>query len=153
MEHHSDEYSQSHAAGSPKIGWYTILAMQSLLISVNVTVIVIGHMHLLDNTAESRDYIPPLCMLALGKSEAGLIRGILTFPLPTIEYHVGTQSLYFLWLFDGQYSRKSKVRHTMAQIASLLVVATVFIGLCLHFMVREGWGLYERQKYICKNLC
>ena len=80
MEHHSDEYSQSHVAGSPKIGWYTILAMQSLLISVNVTVISIGRMHLLDNTVESRDYTPPFVRASIGqKWGGGLYAGSLHF--------------------------------------------------------------------------
>ena len=55
------------------------------------------------------------------------------------------RSLYFLRLFDGQNSRKT---HNITQIhvASLLAVATVFIGLwtlisTLIFTVREGRGL------------
>ena len=50
---------------------------------------------------------------------------------------------YFLWLFDGQNSSKNdQVRHNniMTQMASLLAVAAVFIGLWtsskyLHFTV------------------
>ena len=44
---------------------------------------------------------------------------------------MGTGSLHFLWLFDGQNLRKSdKVSHNnMTQVASVLAVATVFISL------------------------
>ena len=37
---------------------------------------------------------------------------------------MGAQSLHFLW-----WAKRNKVRHNMTQIASVLAVATVFIGL------------------------
>ena len=44
----------------------------------------------------------------------------------------------------------------MAQMASLLVVATVFVALwtlnIYIFTVRAGGGLYTRQNYLCRNL-
>ena len=109
-------------------------------------------------TVESRDYAPPpLCMLTLGKSGEGAYsrdRYISVLqPLPTIECHVGTRSLHFFWLFDGQNSMKNdQVRHNniMTQIASLLAVATVFIGLWTLISTfycqggGEGGGLYAR---------
>ena len=58
---------------------------------------------------------PPLCMLGLGKSGEG--GGAYTrdpyisvwWPLLTVESHVGTRSLYFLWLVSKtQEKRQSK---------------------------------------------
>ena len=43
----------------------------------------------------------------------------------------------------------------MAQMASLLVVATVFVALWtlnIYILVRAGGGLYTRQNYLCRNL-
>ena len=56
--------------------------------------------------------------------------------------HVGTQSLHFLW-----WARHDKVRHNMTQIASVLAVATVFIGLWTPISTfdREG-GLIGETK-------
>ena len=64
------------------------------------------------------------------------------------------RSLYFLWLFDEQNSRKTTVRHNnMTQIASLLAVPTVFIGLWTLNMLKGGGCLhvYARQNYLRRN--
>ncbi len=48
----------------------------------------------------------PFCTLALGKTEEKAYSRDCDISvrqqLPTNECHVGTQSLHFLWLFDGQ---------------------------------------------------
>jgi hypothetical protein len=92
---------------------------------------------------------PPFCMLALGKSGEEAYtrdRDISAWrPLPTDECHMGARSLHFLWLFDGQNSRKNdKVRHIMTQMAGLLALATVFVG-----HRREGGGAYTRDETTC----
>ena len=57
-------------------------------------------------TVESRDYAPPFCMLALGKSGEGAYtrdRDIFAWrPLPTDECHMARD----LWLFDGETLEK-----------------------------------------------
>jgi hypothetical protein len=43
----------------------------------------------------------------------------------------------------------------MTQMASLLTVATVFVGLWtlnIYILQSEKGGLYERQNYLCRNL-
>ena len=88
-------------------------------------------------TVESRTYAPPpLCMLALGKSEKGTQDPNISGwrPLPTIECHMGAWSLYnILWLFWWEKLKENdKVRHNKTQIASSLVVATVFTRLMVY---------------------
>jgi hypothetical protein len=108
------------------------------------------YMHVYTCTVESRDYAPPpLCMLALGKSGEGAYTrdpNISAWrPLPTVECHVGARSLAVWW---AKLEKNDKVRHNMTQIASLLVVATVFTRLMvcdIYFTVRGG-GAYTRDK-------
>ena len=69
-------------------------------------------MHSWMRAVESRPYAPPpppVGMLAcIGEGDYTRDRYISSWrPLPTVECHVGARSLYFLWLFDGQNSRKS----------------------------------------------
>ena len=64
---------------------------------------------------------PPLCILASGKTgEEAYSRDsdiYMRQQLLTNECHMGTRSLHFLWLFDGQNLRKSdKVSHNMTQV-------------------------------------
>ena len=60
---------------------------------------------------ESHNYVPLLCMLALGKTGEGAYSWdgdiYMRQPLPTDEHHVGARSLHFLCLFDGQNSREA----------------------------------------------
>ena len=78
---------------------------------------------------------PPLCMLALGKiGEAAYSQELFISarrPLLTIECHVGACmiSVLSLAVWWGNLKKNDKVRHNMTQIASLLAVATVFVGL------------------------
>ena len=53
-----------------------------------------------------------------------------------------------VWWAKLEKNGDSKVRHNTTQIASLLAVATVFIGLWTLFTVREG-GAYTRDT--CTN--
>ena len=57
---------------------------------------------------ESRDYaLPsPCACLHWAKVGRGLIHGIITFLHDDHYCHMGVRSLYFLWLFGGQNSRK-----------------------------------------------
>ena len=48
-----------------------------------------------------------------------------------------------VWL--AKLEKNDKVRHNMTQIASLLAVATVFIGLWTLFTVREGGLIHETK--------
>ena len=48
--------------------------------------------------------------IRIGKKRGSGVGGSLLFRVTTvtdIEYHVGARSLYFLWLFGGQNSRKT----------------------------------------------
>ena len=89
-----------------------------------------------DDTVESHDYAPPLCMLGLGESgERGLIRGHLTFPYDDHYWPsnaVWACDLYFLWLFGGQKSRKSSPSSTLTRPPWLLSVLPLFLNLVIH---------------------
>ena len=66
----------------------------------------------INNTIESCNYAPALCMLALDKSGEGAYsrdRYIsISRPLPTIECHVGVQSLYFSGCLMGKLEKNDK---------------------------------------------
>ncbi len=91
-------------------------------------------------------------MLALGKSgEAAYTRDrdiSVRRPLPTDKCHMGARSLHFLWLLE----KNNKVRHNnivMTQMASLLAVAPVFVGLWtldIYILQSEKGGAYVPDK-------
>ena len=62
---------------------------------------------------------------------------------PPLQFWLKFLHRYFVCTFSaslmGKLEKSGKVRHSMTQIASVLTVATVFIGLwTLHLLVREG---------------
>ena len=71
----------------------------------------------------------------------GLYAGLLHFRVTTNSRPSNTmwaRDLFSLRLFGGQNEKDDKVRHIMTQIASLLAVATVFIGLWTLFTSQGG---------------
>ena len=93
-------------------------------------------------------------MLAVGR---GLIRGILTFPRDDHYRPSNATWVRDLCTFSGYLMGKTnKVRHTMAQIASLIAVATVFISLwplIFTFYSQGGrWGLIRETKLPMQEL-
>ena len=88
-------------------------------------------------TVESYNYAPPPFVHAsIGQNRGGVYSRdsdiYMWRPLPTDECHVGARSLHFLWLFEVI------IILCRTQIASVLSVATVFIGL---------WTLISRQRW------
>ena len=88
-----------------------------------------GHNELLDMYRRIPQICPP-CMLASGKTGKGAYMWDCDIsvwqPLPTNECNVGIRFLHF----PGCLMEKNdKVSHNMTQIASVLAVAAVFIGL------------------------
>ena len=96
----------------------------------------------------------PLCMLGLGKSGEGAYTWdhyiSVWQRLPIVKCHVGARSLYFLWLFGGQNSRKT-TKQGIIWHKQLVAVATVFIGLSALLIVREG-GLIRKTKLPMQQL-
>ena len=76
---------------------------------------------------------PLLCMLALGKKGRGLMTTVTDRRMPRGRA-ISALSLAVWW---PKREKSHKVSHNMTQIASWLVVATVFIGL---------WTLISRQR-------
>ena len=74
-------------------------------------------------------------------------------PLPTVEYHMGARSLYFLWT---KFEKNDEVRHNniTTQKAGLLAVATDF-DLWTPFYSQGGGLIRETkvptQKFELKN--
>ena len=87
-------------------------------------------------------------MLGLYKSREGLIRGFVTFLCDDHYQPSNATWAHNLCTFSGYLMDKTdKVRHSMTQIASLLAVATVFIGLWTRFIYSQGeGGAYTRDK-------
>ena len=55
-------------------------------------------------------------------------------------------SVLSLDVWRAKLEKNDKVRHIVTQIASLLAVATVFIGLWTLFYSQGGGGAYTRDK-------
>ena len=79
--------------------------------------------------------------------------GSLHFHVTTITDHRMPRgcaiSVLFLAILCSNLKKINKVRHTIVQIASLLAVATDFIGLwtlMFTFYSQGGWGAYMRGK-------
>ncbi len=87
-------------------------------------------------TVESRDYAPPPFLYAsIGeKWGGGLYSGSVHFRLTTITDrwlpHGRAISALSLAAWGAKLEKNDKVRHITTQMASLLAVATVFVGLC-----------------------
>ena len=76
-----------------------------------------------------------------------LIRGIVTFPHDNHYRPSNATWVRDICTFSGQNSRKKK--HSMTQIASLLAVATVFIGfwtLNIYVLLLGTGGLIRKTK-------
>ena len=92
----------------------------------------------------------PLCMLGLGKSGEGLIRGILTFPCddhyrpPNITWARDLCTFSGCLVGKTREKRQSKA-YCDTHIASLLAVATVFIDLWTPFYSQGGGGGLIRE--------
>ena len=117
---------------------------------------VLGFMevsHLYTYTVDSRNYAPPpLCTLALGNSGGGdLYAGSLHFCVMTITSRrmpCGRTISTFSGCLMG---KTDKVRHNITQIAGLLAVATVFIGLWT-LQSGRGGGLLRETKLPMQEL-
>ena len=109
-------------------------------------------------TVESRDHAPPFVHARIGQK---LIRGrSLHFRVTTITDHWmprGRDLCTFSGCLVGKPRENDKIGIIMTQIAGLLAIATVFIGLWTLFTVRElmregGWGRIHgilRYMHIC----
>ena len=104
-------------------------------------------------TIVCRNYTPLLCMLALGKQGRGLIRRIVIFTCDDHYRPTNTTWARDLYTFSGSLMGKTQEkqqRHNLTQIANVLAVATVFIGLWTLLSIidgqRRGGGLITRDK-------
>ena len=91
-------------------------------------------------------------MLALGKTRRGLLCRVVIFPRDDHYRLTNATWARDLRTFSGCLMEKdNEVRNTRTQIASVLTVATVFVGLLaliaiLIFIAREGEGLIREIK-------
>ena len=100
-------------------------------------------------TVESHNYASPhlLCMLALGKTGEGayscylLVTTITDRQMPH-GHAISALSLAVWW---AKLEKSDKISHNMTQIASVLAVATAFIGL----ISRQRRGAYTRDENTC----